>query len=166
MLCYTHQLAQVVAQGRPPHHDPPYRLTGGAPTAALILPGREFQQLFLFAPACRELERSSDTSTGRNLMFKTTLAVGIISAGVLGLAGCDVKKTQEGSVTVPKYEVTKKQDGDVTLPKYDVTTPDVKVGSKEETVKVPKVTTQEKKIDVPTVDVTTAKEKEKAKSGG
>jgi hypothetical protein len=42
----------------------------------------------------------------------------------------------------------------------------VKVGSKEETVTVPKVTTTEKKIDVPTVDVTTAKEKEKAKSGG
>jgi hypothetical protein len=99
-------------------------------------------------------------------MFKTTLAVGIISIGVLGLAGCDVKKTQEGKVDAPKYEVTKKKDGDVTLPKYDVTTPDVKVGSKEETVKVPKVTTEEKKIDVPTVDVTTAKEKEKAKTGG
>src|SRR4051794_32840200 len=99
-------------------------------------------------------------------MLKTALAAGIVSAGVLGLTGCDVKKTQEGNVSVPKYEVTKKKDGDVTLPKYDVTTPDVKVGSKEETVKVPKVTTEEKKIDVPTVDVTTAKEKEKAKSGG
>ena len=99
-------------------------------------------------------------------MFKTTLAVGIISVGVLGLTGCDVKKTQEGNVSVPKYEVTKKKDGDVTLPKYDVTTPDVNVGKKEETVKVPKVTTEERKIDVPTVDVTTAKEKEKAKSGG
>jgi hypothetical protein len=95
-----------------------------------------------------------------NLMFKTTLAVGIISLGVLGLSGCDVKKTQEGNVTVPKYDVTKKKDGDVTLPKYDVTTPDVKVGSTDATVKVPKVTTEEKKIEVPTVEVKTAKEKE------
>ena len=99
-------------------------------------------------------------------MLKTTLAIGIISIGVLGLTGCDVKKTQEGNVSVPKYDVTKKKDGDVTLPKYDVTTPDVKVGSKEATVNVPTVKTEEKKIEVPTVDVTTAKEKEKAKSGG
>jgi hypothetical protein len=99
-------------------------------------------------------------------MLKTTLAAAIVSAGVLGLTGCDVKKTQEGNVTAPKFEVTKKQDGDVTLPKYDVTTPDVKVGSKEATVNVPTVKTEEKKIEVPTVDVTTAKEKEKAKTGG
>lgn len=84
-------------------------------------------------------------------MFKTTLAAGIISVGVLGLTGCDVKKTQEGNVSVPKYEVT---------------TPDVKVGSKEATVTVPTVKTEEKKIEVPTVDVTTAREKEKAKTGG
>jgi hypothetical protein len=99
-------------------------------------------------------------------MLKTTLAAAIISIGVLGLSGCDVKKTQEGNVTVPKYDVQKKEAGDVTLPKYDVTTPDVKVGSKEATVTVPTVKTEEKKIDVPTVDITTAKEKEKAKNGG
>ena len=93
-------------------------------------------------------------------MFKTTLAVAIASALGLGLAGCDVKKTQEGNVTVPKYEVEKKQSGDVTLPKYDVTTPDVKVGSKDATVTVPKVETEKKTIEVPTVDVKTAKEKE------
>jgi hypothetical protein len=99
-------------------------------------------------------------------MLKTTLTAAIVSAGVLGLTGCDVKKTQEGSVTAPKFEVTKKQDGDVTLPKYDVTTPDVKVGSKEATVNVPTVKTEQRKVEVPTVDVTTAKEKEKAKTGG
>ena len=32
-----------------------------------------------------------------------------LAIGAMGLAGCDVKKTQEGSVTVPKYEVEKKQ---------------------------------------------------------
>jgi hypothetical protein len=106
------------------------------------------------------------TTNRENLMFKTTLAAAIISIGVLGLSGCDVKKTQEGNVTVPKYDVQKKEAGDVTLPKYDVTTPDVKVGSKEATVNVPTVKTEEKKIEVPTVDITTAKEKEKAKNGG
>lgn len=92
-------------------------------------------------------------------MHKSTLAIAIVSFGVLGLSGCDVKKTQEGNVTVPKYEVEKKQSGDVTLPKYDVTTPDVKVGTKEKTVTVPTVKTEEKKIDVPTVQVTPADKK-------
>ena len=99
-------------------------------------------------------------------MFKTTLAIGLISLGALGLTGCDVKKTQEGNVTVPKYEVEKKAEGDVTLPKYDVTTPDVKVGSKETTVTVPTIETEKKTIEVPTIDVTTAKEKQQGKTGG
>jgi uncharacterized lipoprotein len=81
-------------------------------------------------------------------MLKTTLATAIGAAGVLGLSGCDVKKTQEGHVSVPKYDVQKKASGDVTLPKYDVTTPDVQVGSEKKT------------IEVPTVGVKTAKEKE------
>ena len=92
-------------------------------------------------------------------MFKTTLIAAVVSAGVLGLTGCDVKKTQEGNVTVPKYEVEKTKEGSVTLPKYDVTTPDVKVGSKETTVTVPTVKTEEKTIEVPTISVTTGKEK-------
>jgi hypothetical protein len=98
-------------------------------------------------------------------MIKTTLAIAMISVGALGLSACDVKKTQEGNVSVPKYDVTKKAEGDVTLPKYDVTGPDVKVGSKEATVTVPTVKTEEKKIDVPTVDVTTGKEKNAGKGG-
>ena len=92
-------------------------------------------------------------------MYKTTLTAAFIATAALGLTACDVQKTQEGKVDAPKYEVTKKQDGDVQLPKYDVTGPDVKVGSKEETVKVPTVKTEEKKIEVPTVDVKTGKEK-------
>ncbi|HWI83055.1 hypothetical protein [Ramlibacter sp.] len=96
-------------------------------------------------------------------MFKPVLAATLVAVGALGLTACDVKKTQEGNVTVPKYEVEKKQAGDVTLPKYDVTTPDVKVGSAEKTITVPKVTTEEKKVEVPTVDVTTPAEKEKGK---
>ncbi|HSH92084.1 MAG TPA: hypothetical protein VK996_19015 [Ramlibacter sp.] len=93
-------------------------------------------------------------------MLKTTLVAALVSVGVIGLTGCDVKKTQEGNVTIPKYEVEKKQAGDVTLPKYDVTTPDVQVGSKEATITVPKVETEKKTIEVPTVDIKTAKEKE------
>jgi hypothetical protein len=77
----------------------------------------------------------------------------------LGLSACDVKKTQEGNVTVPKYEVEKKASGDVTLPKYDVTTPDVKVGSTEKTITVPKVETEKKTVEVPTVTVTPADKK-------
>jgi hypothetical protein len=41
----------------------------------------------------------------------------------------------------------------------------VTVGSKEKTVTVPKVETEKKTIDVPTVDVKTAKEKEQEQSG-
>jgi hypothetical protein len=93
-------------------------------------------------------------------MLKKALVISMAAAGVLGLAACDVKKTQEGHVQVPKYEVEKKQSADVQLPKYDVTTPDVKVGSKEATVTVPKVETEKKTIEVPTVDVKTAREKE------
>jgi len=93
-------------------------------------------------------------------MFKNALAISIVAAGVLGLSACDVKKTQEGHVQAPKYEVEKTQQGSVQLPKYDVTTPDVQVGSKDATVTVPKVETEKKTIQVPTVGVKTAKEKE------
>lgn len=75
------------------------------------------------------------------MFIKTTLATALIAAGALGLAGCDVKKTQEG--------------------KYEVTPPDVKVGKTEKQVTVPKVVEGEKKtIEVPKVEVKTAKEKE------
>lgn len=81
-----------------------------------------------------------------------TLIAGLAGAAMLGLmAGCDVEKTQEGNVTVPKYEVEKKQSGDVTLPKYDVTTPGVDVGSKKA------------EVTVPTVDVKSADEKKAEK---
>lgn len=94
-------------------------------------------------------------------MIKTTLTAALIAAGALGLTACDVNKTREGNVTVPKYEVEKTQQGNVTLPKYDVTPPDVKVGTAEATVKVPKVDvkTEEKKVTVPTVKVTPAPDK-------
>jgi hypothetical protein len=99
------------------------------------------------------------------IMYKNLITAAMVAAGVLGLTACDVKKTQEGHVQMPKYDVEKKQSADVQLPKYDVTTPDVTVGSKEKTVTVPKVETEKKTIDVPAVDVKTAKEKEQEQSG-
>ncbi len=91
-------------------------------------------------------------------MYKqTTIAIAFVSLGVLGLSGCDVKKTQEGDVTLPKVEVNKTQEGNVTLPKYDVTTPDVKVTTTEKTVTVPTIKSEEKTIEVPKVTVTPAK---------
>ena len=78
-------------------------------------------------------------------MNKTPLLISALAAACLGMAGCDVNKTKDGDVTLPKYEKTK--EGNVTMPKYDVTAPDVKVETKEKT------------ITVPTVEVTPAKDK-------
>ena len=71
--------------------------------------------------------------------MRKLLLLGLVSVGLVGLSACDVKKTQEGNVTMPKYEVEKKQSGDVTLPKYDVKTPDVNVTTEKKVIEVPKV---------------------------
>ncbi len=86
------------------------------------------------------------------------------AAAALALTACDVDKTQEGNVTIPKYEVQKTQEGNVTLPKYDVTAPSIDVGTKQAEITVPKVTTEKETITVPTIDVKTADEK-KAEEG-
>jgi hypothetical protein len=96
-------------------------------------------------------------------MLKTALAIAIVSIGALGLSACDVKKTQEGNVTVPKFEVNKTKEGDVTLPKYEVTPPTVNVTTTEKTITVPTVKTEEKAIELPKVEVTTGKEKNEGK---
>ena len=83
----------------------------------------------------------------------------LVAGASLGLVGCDVKKTQDGNVTMPKYEVTKEKDGNVTLPKYDVTAPDVKVTTKEAEVTVPKVVTEKETVTVPKVEIKTGQEK-------
>ena len=96
-------------------------------------------------------------------MIRATLAIALVSIGALGLAACDVKKTQEGSVTVPKFEVNKTQEGNVTLPKYDVTAPSVSVTTTDKTITVPVVKTEEKTLELPKLEITTAKEKEQGK---
>lgn len=95
-------------------------------------------------------------------MQKTITIAALAAITALGLSACDVKKTQEGNVTLPKYDVQKTQEGNVTVPKYDVKGPDISVSKEEKTVTVPTVKTEEKTITVPTVNVTTAKEKEAA----
>lgn len=78
-------------------------------------------------------------------MSKFMLTAVLIAAGVLGLTGCEVKKTQEG--------------------KYEVTPADVKVGKTEKEVTVPTaVEMQKKTVEVPTLEVKTAKEKDKEPS--
>lgn len=92
-------------------------------------------------------------------MMKKSLSTAAIFFLVAGLAACDVDKTQEGSVEMPKYDVDKTQEGKMDLPKYDVTPPDVDVKSEEKTVEVPTVKTEEKKVEVPDVDINTPNEK-------
>lgn len=77
--------------------------------------------------------------------MKKTLGLAFIAVSFVGLTACDVKKTADGNVTLPKYNVEKTQSGDVTLPKYDVKTPEVTV------------TTEKKVIEVPKIEVTPAK---------
>src|SRR6478672_6283354 len=65
---------------------------------------------------------------GVSVMRKTSIVLACLAATAsLALVGCDVRKTQEGNVDVPKYEVSKTKEGDVTLPKYDVTAPKIDV---------------------------------------
>jgi len=65
---------------------------------------------------------------------------GALLVATLGMAGCEVEQTEEGSL--PDVEV---EGGN--MPKYDVDGPDVDVGTKEKTITVPDVD-----IDMPDDD--------------
>jgi hypothetical protein len=93
------------------------------------------------------------------VMDTKTIVVAASTFFAFGLTGCDVDKTKEGSVSVPKYKVEKTQEGNVKLPEYDVKTPDVTVKKEEKTVEVPTIKKEERTVQVPNVDVTPAKEK-------
>lgn len=92
-------------------------------------------------------------------MLKQTVHVAAAAFVALGLVACDVEKTQEGSLNMPKYEVEKTQEGSAKLPEYDVKTPDVAVSTEEKKVEVPTIEKEERTVQVPDVDVTPAKEK-------
>jgi len=91
--------------------------------------------------------------------MKKPLAITLSVVCAFALIGCDVEKTREGNVTLPKYDVNKTQEGNVTPPKYDVTPPDVKVSKEEKTIDVPKVETEKRTVEVPNIDVKPAKDK-------
>ena len=95
-------------------------------------------------------------------MRKTAFVLAGIAAASIALVGCDVQKTQEGNVEVPKYEVSKTKEGDVTLPKYDVDAPKVDVTTEQKTVDVPKVGvyTEKETLTIPKVNVTPAGQKD------
>ena len=98
-------------------------------------------------------------------MFKNYAIAGFVALSAIGLSACDVDKTREGNVTVPKYEVKKTQEGDVTLPKVDVDAPSVNVTPKEKVVEVPTIEMEKKTVTVPSVDIVPADEKDAAKAG-
>jgi hypothetical protein len=91
---------------------------------------------------------------------------GLVSAASIALVGCDVQKTEEGSVTVPKFEVSKTQEGNVNLPKYDVDAPKVDVTTEQKTVDVPKVGvyTEKETLTIPKVEVTPAQNRDDDKT--
>lgn len=94
-------------------------------------------------------------------MRKASLMVaGLFSIATLGLVGCDVQKTEEGNVSLPKYEVEKTAEGDVTVPKYDVDAPNVDVSTVDRQVTVPKVTTEEETVALPKIEVTPAPDRD------
>ena len=99
-------------------------------------------------------------------MRKTAFFLAGITAASFALVGCDVQKTQEGNVSVPKYEVSKTKEGDVTLPKYDVDAPKVDVTAEKKEVNVPKVGvyTEKETLTVPKIDVTPAGQKDDDKT--
>jgi uncharacterized lipoprotein len=72
------------------------------------------------------------------------LIPGALLVATLGMAGCDVEKTKEGSL--PDVDV---KGG--SLPKYDVDAPDVDVGTKEKTITVPDVDVKMPRDDEPDV---------------
>jgi Cu/Ag efflux protein CusF len=79
--------------------------------------------------------------------LRAALVCSAATATLFSLASCDVKQTQEAKAP----EVTVKEGQ---MPKYDVDTAKVTVDSEKKNVTVPKITTEEKTISVPDVNVT------------
>jgi hypothetical protein len=90
------------------------------------------------------------------------MIAGLVSAASFALVGCDVQKTQEGSVDMPNYNVTKTDEGHVQMPKYNVDAPDVNVSSTERQITVPDVDVkaEEKTVTLPKVEITPAPDRD------
>lgn len=111
--------------------------------------------------------------TTRNVLVRLSSGAALALTLVLGLAACDVDKTQEGKMPdvdiqaesgqLPEYEQVEETklptlDVDVEegrLPKYDIDAPEVTVSLKERTVTVPKliVVTEEEQMKVPHIGI-------------
>ena len=85
------------------------------------------------------------TSAYPQFSAATSCIIGVAAA--LSLTSCDVKQTQEAKA--PTVEVSPGQ-----LPKYEVDAAKVTVDSQKKEVTVPKVTTEQKTITVPDVNIT------------
>jgi len=82
--------------------------------------------------------------TMKTNFFKLLSGSTVAAIAALGLAACDVDKTQDGELPEVKVQV----DGEAKLPKYDVNGPDVTVGKKKV------------EMEVPTVDINIPKEED------
>jgi hypothetical protein len=79
--------------------------------------------------------------------FRVALVCTAAAATALSFTSCKVRQTQEAKA--PEVEV---KDGQ--MPKFDVDPAKVTVQPKETEVTVPKITTEERTVTVPDVDVT------------
>lgn len=95
-------------------------------------------------------------------MRKTSIVLAGLAAASFALVGCDVQKTAEGDVDLPKYEVAKTQEGNVQLPKYDVDAPEVSVTQTEKQVTVPDIDVNARKetVTLPKVEITPAPDRD------
>lgn len=85
------------------------------------------------------------SSAGRSgLILAVILVLAVIAAFAFGLI--DINQTKE--TRLPQVSVTGGQ-----APAFDVNTAKVDVGTKTTTVEVPKVETEKRAIEVPTLDV-------------
>tara|TARA_A100001391_G_scaffold1033_3_gene1437 strand:- start:32940 stop:33161 length:222 start_codon:yes stop_codon:yes gene_type:complete len=66
----------------------------------------------------------------------------MVGTAAMGLAACDVEKTEDGEM--PEVNV---EGGN--LPEYDVDAPDVEVGMEEQTVEVPTIDVEEADAGAP-----------------
>jgi hypothetical protein len=78
---------------------------------------------------------------GRSILFWLAFSL---------LAGCQVKKTQEGKIELPKFQVQKTQDGQVQLPKFAIEPPKIQIQKTPQTVTVPTVKQEKRTVDIPT----------------
>ena len=94
------------------------------------------------------------------MKWRAMLLATSLVAGMIGMAGCTVKQTEEGRM--PDVDVEVKDEGN--LPKYDVDAPDVDVDIEKRDIKVPDVDvdihTETKQVPVPDVDIHPADDKE------